>query len=252
MRDALLYSPEPVLGKGPPRSRHRRAARAVAGRHGTHVGRSETAPALSQATSLHRTAAARTLVSDLRYGPTRGFLWKIVPLPDDRWVVSNGVGVWLLDTQERCAPLHLPGSPNPVEIHVTPDGRKLVEVGVDKTVRVWEQRREMSVLGAYALVESWAIYAATMALAVGMVISAGRAQSRELGRALPTEMWVACVMLAIAIAWRSGDRIVGYAVDYLYEDTYKGAPAWRMILDWALSALLFAGVLGLMRLRRWW
>ncbi len=197
--------------------------------------------------------ATRKPVAELSNDLRHLWLKSIAPLPDNRWIASLGSQLWLVDTREQCAPLHLPGSPNPAEVHISPDGTRLIEVGIDRTVRVWQQRRPISPLGAFALPETWALYAAALALVLGTVLIAGRAETRDRRHPLPTALWIAALILALCVAWSIADIVVGYAVDGLYQWPPDPPGFWSLLFQWGLAALFFAALLGLIRTRpRWW
>jgi WD40 repeat protein len=107
---------------------------------------------------------------------------ELVPLPDDHTLAGTGRRLTVFDSLGHCVPLGLNGSPNATCVMATPDGQQLIEVGKERTVRIWHKRRELSVLGAFALPETWGLYIGSVVMIAGIVSIAAKMQIEHSGK----------------------------------------------------------------------
>jgi len=195
--------------------------------------------------------AARELVAETGYDLPPFGEDGVAPLPNGRLFAIYRAQTWLVDTQEERSPLRLGGRGDTRAVLVTPDGERIVQVGIDKAVHLWQRRRAMSAYGAWALPETWGLYGAAMALPVGLVLLAGRIGTKRLGRRLPLVLWADGLLLAagigLAVAWAVGSSIT--APYYHQGHDVPTLRSFNWVFVYAAMALLT--VTGALRVQRW-
>jgi hypothetical protein len=139
-----------------------------------------------------------------------------------------------------------------MKVLVRPGGKQLIAVGRETTVRIYQQRRAPSRLGAFSLPETWCVYAAAVAMVLGAAVIAGRACSRRMDRPLPSAFRAAVAMPAVGPGVNLADRVVALAADAVYQPSPAASPT-SLAIAWGALLLAMAAAVGLARLRRgWW
>jgi WD40 repeat protein len=190
------------------------------------------------------------LVDDITFGVYMSNVDSVfTPSPDGRWIVVYNEGAWLIDTQQKCAPLRLLGSPRVADVRFTPDGKTLIEVGLDKTVRIWRLRREISHLGAWGLAETWAIQA-TIALTIfGVLLIAGTVGGSEQIPKPPVRLWAVALLFGAMLAIIASYGILTHAVDAIYT---SGAVTMNIWMRLAVPCISLLAMVKILRLNDRW
>lgn len=184
------------------------------------------------------------------FKPFRHYPTDLTAASDARWVAAWSDGTWMIDLDGECAPIQLGGAPNVLQVEVSGDGQRVIEAGMDKTVRVFDRRRRPSKYGAWALPVTWCIHAISIAGIVGLVFLTGRTTQRQRGEALPKALWGGAILVAIGLGWSVASGLAEWAVEPVYTPAAEqtGVP-WIAGLG---SLLLLACLIGTMSLRAGW
>lgn len=181
-----------------------------------------------------------------------GPLW-VESFPDGRWVALYGGYTWLVDTQRELPDIPLRVDYGTVVMFTAADGQRIIQMGHEGQMTIWQKRRDVHPLGVWALPETYALRPLLIGLMVGLVVIAGRASSRQFGRSLPIPLWVACLTIAIGVGATLAGELLSYITDPLTQMDYKPAGWATLAVPWGLSLFLAAALMGTMRLRRgWW
>jgi hypothetical protein len=173
--------------------------------------------------------------------------------PDGRWVALYGGDAWLIDTQRELPAIPLRVDYSTTVMFTAADGQRIIQMGDEGQMTVWQKQRDVRPLGAWALWEPYAIYPLLLALTLGLVVIAGRESSRRLGRPVPKAMWVAGVTIAIGLGYHMAAELLGYVIDPLMQINYEPEGRRMLVFGWGLVLFVSAALVGTMRLRRgWW
>jgi hypothetical protein len=175
---------------------------------------------------------------------------ELLQLPNGHTLAGPG---WrcltVFDPPSRSAPVALNGSPNATRLMATPDGQQLIEVGRERTVRIWHKRRELSVLGAFALPEIWGLYIGSVVLLAGIVTIAAKDTARTYGQNLPLALRAAAIIASVMLGVALGEWLAGLAIGDLYQTGFDHTAKYSRF-NWAFVLVLFPGVVAMVRLAR--
>jgi len=197
----------------------------------------------------------RQRLDERTYSPYEdGFVpFFVEDFPDGRWVALYGGYAWLVDTQRELPDIPLRVDYGTAVMFTAADGQRIIQMGDEGQMTIWQKRRDVHPLGVWALWEPYALCPMLLALTVGLVVIAGREGSRRLGRPLPKAMWVACVTIAIGLGYRMAIELLGYVIDPLTQMDCEPVGWGTLTWFWGLALFVAAAMTGTARLRRgWW